>query len=150
MINCHTEKQNKIKNKKRFAGVTEKYLKTGILKHIWWKVKEKLMFRMLWNTLKDGLCCLPNESVSIVSLLNMHEATDFIWSGQAYRSLNLLCILIFFYENCWSRLTWGSKCRGGVSHGNIKFWFSGNANTVRHCLLLQFQQIESKCIKSDV
>ena len=29
-----TEKQNKNKSKKRFAGVTEKYLKTGILKHM--------------------------------------------------------------------------------------------------------------------
>ena len=27
MISCHTEKQDKIKNKKRFVGVTEKYLK---------------------------------------------------------------------------------------------------------------------------
>ena len=40
---------------------------------------QKIMFRvMLWNTLKDGLCCLQSESVSIVSLLNTHEATDFI------------------------------------------------------------------------
>ena len=32
------------------------------------------MFRMLWNTLKDGLCYLRNESVSMkVFLLNMHE-----------------------------------------------------------------------------
>ena len=32
------------------------------------------MFRMLWNTLKDGLCYLQNESVSMkVFLLNMHE-----------------------------------------------------------------------------
>ena len=28
LINCRTEKQNKNKSKKRFAGVTEKYLKT--------------------------------------------------------------------------------------------------------------------------
>ena len=28
MINCPTEKQNKNKSKKRFVGVTEKYLKT--------------------------------------------------------------------------------------------------------------------------
>ena len=40
---------------------------------------------MLWNTLKDGLCYLRNESVSMKAfLLNMHEATDFICSGQAY------------------------------------------------------------------
>ena len=32
------------------------------------------MFRMLWNTLKDELCYLQNESESMkVSLLNMHE-----------------------------------------------------------------------------
>ena len=36
------------------------------------------MFRMLWNTLKDGICYLRNESISMkVCLLNMHEATDF-------------------------------------------------------------------------
>ena len=71
-----------------------------ILKHIWQKViREKLMFTMLGNSLKDGLRCLQNESVSIVSFLNMLEAADFIWSGQAYTSFNLLCILIFFYEN---------------------------------------------------
>ena len=97
------------------------------------------MFRMLWNTLKDGLCYLRNESVSMkVFLLNMHEATDFIQSGQAYTSFNLLRILIFFYENYWPRLTSSSKSRGSVSHGDIKFRFSGNANTDRHCLLLQF------------
>ena len=32
------------------------------------------MFRMLWNSLKGGLCYLQNESVSMkVSLLYMHE-----------------------------------------------------------------------------
>ena len=37
----------------------------GILKHIWWEViREKLMFSMLWNTLKDGLCYPRSESVS--------------------------------------------------------------------------------------
>ena len=42
-------------------------------------IQEKLMFRMLWNTLKDGLCYLGNESASMkVFPLNMHEATDFI------------------------------------------------------------------------
>ena len=34
----------------------------------------EIMFRMLWNTLKDGFCYLRNESVSMkVFLLNMHE-----------------------------------------------------------------------------
>ena len=28
LINCRTEKQNKNKSKKKFVGVTEKYLKT--------------------------------------------------------------------------------------------------------------------------
>ena len=111
-----------------------------ILKQIWWEViREKLMFRMLWNTLKDGLCYLRNECISMnVFLLIMHEAMDFIWSGQAYTPFNLLHILIFFYENYWLRLTSSSKCRGSVSYGDIKFWFSGNANTGRHCLLSQF------------
>ena len=32
------------------------------------------MFGMLWNTLKDGLCYLRNESVSMkVFLLNMYK-----------------------------------------------------------------------------
>ena len=32
------------------------------------------MFRMLWDTLKDGLCYLQNESVSMkVFLQNMHD-----------------------------------------------------------------------------
>ena len=32
------------------------------------------MFRMLWNTLKDRLCYLQDESVAMkVFLLNMHE-----------------------------------------------------------------------------
>ena len=36
------------------------------------------MFRMLWNTLKDRLHYLCNESVFMkVFLLNMHKATDF-------------------------------------------------------------------------
>ena len=30
------------------------------------------------------------------------------------------------------------KYRGSVIHGDIKFWFSGKANTGRDCLLLQF------------
>ena len=67
----------------------------------------------------------------------MHEAKDFIRSGQAYTSLNLLRIINFFYENYWPHLNSSSKCRGSVSHGDIKFWFSGNVNTGRHCLLLQ-------------
>ena len=37
-------------------------------------IREKLIFRMLWNTLKDGLCYLRNESVSMkVFLLNKDE-----------------------------------------------------------------------------
>ena len=53
-------------------------------------------------------------------------------------SFNLLRILNFFYENYWSRLNSSSKCSGSVSHGDIKFWFSGNANKGRYCLLLKF------------
>ena len=104
------------------------------------------MFRMLGNTLKDGLCYLRNESVSInVFILIMHEATDFIWSGQTYTSFNLLRIPNFLYENYWPCLTSSCKCRGSVSHGDIKFWFSGNANTdiVCYCNFIYV-------IKSDV
>ena len=139
MINCRTEKQNK--NKRKDLSSNWKITKNrGILKHMWWEViQEKLMFRMLWNTLKDGFCYVRNESVSMkVFLLNMHKATAFIWSGQGYTSFNLLRILFFFYENYWPRLISSSKCRGSVSHGDMKFWFSGNAKTDRHCLLLQF------------
>ena len=49
------------------------------------------------NTIKDGLCYLQYESVSMkVFLLNMHKVRDFIQSGKAYTSFNLLRILIFF------------------------------------------------------
>ena len=44
----------------------------------------------------------------------------------------------FFYENYWPHLTSSSKSRGSVGHSDLKFWFSGNANTGRHCLLLKF------------
>ena len=67
-----------------------------------------------------------------VFLLNRHEATAFFWSGQAYMSFNLLRILNFFYENYWPRLNSSNKCRESVSHGDIKFWFSGNDRTGRH------------------
>ena len=140
MINCHTKKNKKRKSKKRFVGLNWKIPENrGILKHIWWEViQEKLMFRMLWNTLRDGLHHLQNESVSMkVFPLSMHGAIDFIWSGQSYMSFNLWHILNFFYKNYWSCLSSSSKCRQNICHGNIKFWFSRNAYTGRHCLLLQ-------------
>ena len=72
----------------------------------------------------------------LVKLKCIHESfpskharsTDFTRSGKAYTSFNLLHILFFFYENYWPCLTWSSKCRGRVSHGNINFWFSGSAS----------------------
>ena len=55
---------------------------------------------MLWNTFKDGLNYLQNESVSMeVFLLNIHETMDFTWSGQSYMSFNLLGILNFICKN---------------------------------------------------
>ena len=139
-----TQKNKQKQSKKRFAAVTKKYLKIEYFfdgKHIWWEVIwEKLMSRMLWNTLKYGLHYLQNKSVSIkVFLLNMHKARNFIWSGQFYTSFNLLCILNFFYKNYWSCLPSSSKCRGSMHHSDIRFWFSGNASIGRHCLLLQFR-----------
>ena len=98
-------KQINKKSNKRFVGVAEKYLKVEeYLKHIWWElIWEKLMFRMLWNTPKDGLCYLQNDSVSMkVFLLSMHKATDFIWSREAYMSFKLSHI---FYRNYWPCLT---------------------------------------------
>ena len=106
------------------------------------------MFRMFWN-IKDGLHYLGNESVSMkVFILNMHETMDFIRSGQSYTSFNLLRILNFFYENYWSRLPESSKCRRSIRHGDIRFWFSRNAYTCRHCLLLQIHlSYYTRCIK---
>ena len=46
------------------------------------------MFRMLWNTLKDGPCYLRNESVSMkVFLLNMHEERLLFDLGKPTRDL---------------------------------------------------------------
>ena len=46
------------------------------------------MFRMLWNTLIDGLCYLRNESVSMkVFLLNMHEVRILFDLGKRTRHL---------------------------------------------------------------
>ena len=52
------EKQNKDKSKKRFVGVTEKYLKTEeSLNTFDGKLSErKLMFRMLWNKMGFVTC----------------------------------------------------------------------------------------------
>ena len=111
----------------------------GILKHIWRKViREKLIFRVLWNTLKDGLCCLRNESVSIHSFSSEHArgyGYYLIWAS--YTSL-IITHINFFLRKLLASLNKRSKCWGSVSHGYIKFWFSGNANTGRHCLLLHF------------
>ena len=110
-----------------------------ILKHMWWEViQEKLMFRMLWHTLKDGLCYLWGWKCIYESFPSEHaQSYWFYLSGQAYVSFKLLCnllrILNFFHKNYWPRLTSSSKCRGSINHGEIKFWFSGNANTGRHC-----------------
>ena len=101
----------------------------GIFKHIWEVIQDKLMFRMLWNTCKVSMK---------VFLLNMHEAMDSIWSGQAYTSFHVLRIPNFLYKNYWFSLTSSSECRGSARLGDIKVWFSGNANTGRHCLPLQF------------
>ena len=39
-----------------------------------WHGNSCFAFKILWNTLKDGLCYLQNETVSMkVFLLNMHE-----------------------------------------------------------------------------
>ena len=91
---------------KKISKISEKYLKTeeSLNKYIWWEVIwEKLMFRMLWNTLKDELCYLRNESVSMkVFLLNMHKArilfdlgkpVHHLWMGRwKYRKHNIcLC-----------------------------------------------------------
>ena len=84
-----------------------------------------------------------------VFFLNRHKATDFIWSGQSYTSFNLLRILNLFYKNYWPCLPSSSKCRWSVHHGDIKFWFSRDANTGRHCLLLQIHlSYSTRCIKS--
>ena len=133
MINRHPERQNKNTSKKRFVEVVEKYLKKkrGILKYIWWEVIwEKLMFRMLCNILKNG-SLLPAKWKPIYEIFPSEHA-------QSYGFYLIRASLNFFYENYWPHLTSSSKCSGGMSHSEIKFWFSGNANTGTHCLLLRF------------
>ena len=108
------KKQNKTKSKKRFVGVTEKHLKTGILKHIWWEVIwKKLKFRMLSNTLKDWLCYLRNET--------MQPWKSSFWTCTKYRFYSIWESLrhliysaywIFFNENYWSHLTWTVNAEG--------------------------------------
>ena len=64
------------------------------------------MSRILWNTLKEGLCYLQNEGVSIkVFLLNMHETQILFDQGKPARHLIYSAYYIFFYENYWPRLT---------------------------------------------
>ena len=56
------------------------------------------MFRMLWNTLKDGLWYLQNESVPMkVFLLNMHEIRIFFDLEKPTRHLIYYAYEIFFY-----------------------------------------------------
>ena len=67
-------------------------------------------------------------------------------------SCNLLRILNFFYENYWPRLTSSSKCRGSVSHGDIKFWFSGNANCLSvfdDSVVLVLKGLKNRLVKKD-
>ena len=81
------------------------------------------MFRMLWNTIKDGLCYLRNESVSMKDfLLNMHELRILFDLGKPTRHL-----IYYAY-----------------------YIYSGNANTGSHCLLLQFHLSYCIIYKLDV
>ena len=58
---------------------------------------------MLWNTLKDELCYLQNESVSMkVFLLNMHEVRILFDLEKPTR--HLLRILIFFLRKLLASL----------------------------------------------
>ena len=55
------------------------------------------MFRMLWNTLKDGLCHLRNKSVSMkVFPLNMLEVRLLFDPGKPIR--HLIYYAIFFLQ----------------------------------------------------
>ena len=112
--------------------------KTKVRKGLWEVIREKLMFRMIWNTLKDGLLLAKWNCIHENFLSEHARSTAFIRFGKAYTSFNLWRILNFFLRKYWPRLAWSSKCRWSVSHGDIKFWFSGSANTGRQCLLLQF------------
>ena len=119
---------NQTKTKEKVCQSNWKISKNrGILKHIWWEViREKLMFKMLWNTLKDVLCYLQNESVSMkVFFLNMHKVRLLFNLGKPTHHLIYYAYKIFFYENYWPCLALSSKCRGSISHGDIKvlvFW----------------------------
>ena len=69
---------------------SEKYLKTeeSLNTYDGEVIWEKLMFRILWNTLKDGLCYLRNESLPMkVFLLNMHEVWLLFNLGKPTRHL---------------------------------------------------------------
>ena len=57
-------------------------------------------------------------------VLNIHEATSLFDLGKPQ------CL----YESYWPRLTSSNECRESVRHGDIKFWFSGNAHTGKHWL----------------
>ena len=85
----HRKNKTKAKVKKVCRSNWKIAKNRGIIKHIWREViQEKLMFRILWNTLKDGLCHLRNESVSMkVFLLNIHEATHLFDLGKPRRHL---------------------------------------------------------------
>ena len=69
----------------------------GILNYIWLEIiRDELLFRILRNTPKDCLCYMRDEKVSMkFFFLNMHEATEFIWSGQIYMSLIYYAYLTF-------------------------------------------------------
>ena len=60
---------------------------------------------MLWNTLKDGLQYLQNESVSMkVFLLNMQEVRLLFDLGKPRRHLIYYAYKILFYKNYWPRV----------------------------------------------
>ena len=112
LINCRTEKHNKNKGKKRFVGVTEKYLKT----------------KQSWNTYDGKLSERNSCSECSGILLKMGFVTCEMkvypwkfsfWTCTKYgfyliwKSLHVIWFIthpnFFFYKSYWPRLTW-SRC----------------------------------------
>ena len=106
MINCHTEKQNKNKSKKRFVGVTEKYLKTeeSLNTYDGSYRREINVQNALEYSFRDGLCYLRNESIHESFPSEHARSADFIRSGKAYTSFNLLRLLNFFLRELLASL----------------------------------------------
>ena len=147
MINCWSEKQNKNKNKKSFARVTEKELKREESLNT---CGGKFFKRNVQNAMEY---CYATWKMKLYpwkfSVWTCTKLSILFDLGKRTRRFIFYAYQGCFHENYWPRLTSVTKCRGSISHGDIKFWFSGNFNTGRHCLLLHIHlSYYVRCITS--